>query len=196
MSYTVLDGITPELNRIIAGFSRPRSILGAGAKAVQKGILAHLARLQARGNAKGWPQQFFFSGRLTSVAKNVGVTELTDVSATVTVADPRFVHHISGGEIRAKRGRALSIPLTPQAARLAGKGSLRQSAPWLVMIKSKSGQAFLAAPTTKNGPLVNWFILKSRVTTSPHPEAAPDEAELAREAKSAMRKAADLLVRV
>ena len=90
------DTITPELQRLLAAAKHPMSILGAGAKSVQKGIVKHLVDLQGRGNVHGWPSKHFLSGGPDSVRKHVGVASLTDTSAVITIADARFVHRIEG----------------------------------------------------------------------------------------------------
>jgi hypothetical protein len=41
------------------------------------------------------------------VRKNVGISSLTDSGAVVTIADPRFVHRITGGTVKAERGKKL-----------------------------------------------------------------------------------------
>ncbi|MEI6782699.1 MAG: hypothetical protein WCQ21_17455 [Verrucomicrobiota bacterium] len=97
------DTITPELQRLLREAKHPMSIMGAGAKSVQKGIVKHLVDLQGRGNVHGWPSKHFFSGGPDSVRKHVGVASLTDTSAVITIADARFVHRIEGGTIHTKR---------------------------------------------------------------------------------------------
>ncbi len=72
-------------------------------------IWAHLDRLQARGNENGWPSQKFFAGKQTSVRKNMGISSPTDSGAVVTIADPRFVHRITGGTVKSSTTTILRL---------------------------------------------------------------------------------------
>jgi len=203
MQIQIHDAVTPALRAFAARLGRPRVLLQAGAKAVEVALKQHLKQLQARGNAKGWPSQKFFSGKATSVSKSVGLTELTDTTATVSITDARFIHRIQGGTITAKRGAALAIPLTAEAASYSGKGSLRQSCPGLFLVRTKKG-AFLARSLFekraggKDQPqrqqLRFLFILKKSVTQRPHPEDLPDVEQLRHAATLGMETAANRLV--
>ena len=190
------DTITPELQRLLAAAKHPKSILGAGAKSVQKGIVKHLVDLQGRGNVHGWPSKHFFSGGPDSVRKHVGVASLTDTSAVITIADARFVHRIEGGTITAKRAKMLAIPLTAEAYAASGKGTLRQSMPGLVIVKTPKG-AYLAMPTAGRGKgkdsLRFLFKLVPAVTTKPHPGDMPDAQKLGETARVDMMRAAEIL---
>lgn len=192
------DTATPHLRRLLEQARSPRTartLLGAGSKAVQVGISRHLRALQARGNAKGWPSQKFFAGKATSVEKTVGVSGYTDHSVTVSIADPRFVHRLQGGTVKAKRSKYLAIPLTAEAYALSGKGSLKQSAPGLQIVRAKRG-IYLARPegSASTGRMVFLFKLVPTVTHSPHPEEAPDENALAAAGLAGMETAAQRLL--
>lgn len=194
------DTITPELERLIREAKRPRVLFQAAGKAVQVEISAHLKRLQARGNAKGWPPQHFFSGRPTSVEKNVGISYLSDKQVVVSIADPRFVHRIEGGTVTAKRKKNLAIPLTAQANAAAGRGSIRESMPGLVLIKTKDAVLLCIQERAKRGSakgtiksIIPAFVLVKKVTHRPHPNEMPDRVKLGLAARNAMFTAARLL---
>jgi len=189
------DTVTPELARLLRESKRPKSIYAAGAKAVQVELIRHLQTLQSRGNQKGWPSRKFFAGGPDSVRKKVGLADLSDTGATITIADPRFVHRIEGGTVTPKRAGSLAIPLTAEAYAMSGKGTLRQVAKDLVLIKTKNG-SFLARPSKAKGksPLRFLFMLLKSVTHKPHPQEMPDKSKLTATAQEAMLKAAKLLV--
>lgn len=204
------DTITPELQRLIDTCRRPRALFAAGGKAMQKEISDHLRRLQNRGNIKGWPSQKFFAGKSTSVERNVGVEQITDTGAIVTIADPRFVHRIAGGPVFPKRGKYLAIPLTAEAYAKSGKGTLRESMPGLFVVKFPRG-LFLCRQvesrtragasggrkfnTVKSLRVLPLFKLVRTVTHRPRPEELPDVAKLGAAARAAMTAAARLLLR-
>lgn len=202
------DTVTPELKSIVSTAKRPRALMQAGAKVTQKEVSDHLRKLQARGNKKGWPPQKFFAGKPTSVEKNVGVSQITDQGFTVTIADPRFVHRITGGTVTAKRTKNLAIPLTAEAYAKSGKGSIKESMPGLFVVKFKRGLYLVreVSEKTRNGAtgkrmfgpikrirVIPLFKLVRSVTHKPHPEELPDTAKLAESARTAMFTTAKLL---
>ncbi len=187
-----VNSITPGLAAAAKKVQRPRTLFEAGAKTVQRGIVKHLKTLQTRGNKMGWPSRGFFAGARDSVEKNVGIASITDNGAVVTIADPRFIHRITGGDVTPKRRQYLAIPLRAEAYALQGKGSLRESAPFLTVIRARTGRLYLAK--VMPGHIELWFLLTKKVTHKPHPEEMPPVEELTREAGDAMLKAANLLL--
>lgn len=184
------DTIRPDLARKIKRVQSPLSVYQAGAKAVQREIVRHLRKLQGRGNQMGWPSKGFFAGAKDSVEKNVGISKITDKGAIITIADPRFVHRLTGGRVTPKRRKFLAIPLTAAAYALDGSGSLRESAPALQVV----GKRKLYLAVVKGDRIDLWFALVKSVTHRPHPEEAPVESEVQNAAGSAMERAADLLL--
>lgn len=192
------DTITPELARLLAAVQRPRALYAAGAKAVQVQISEHLRRLQARGNKMGWPAQKFFAGKSTSVEKRVGISRLDDTGAVVTIADPRFVHRIEGGTVKPKRRKYLAIPLTDGAYAKANQGSIRESLPGLVLIKTPKGLLLVMSKASGRGKsktvkIIPMFKLVRSVTHAPHPDEMPPLDQLSTAARNAMFAAAKLL---
>lgn len=197
------NSITPEIARILAEAKKPRVLYQAGAKAVQKEIVTHLRNLESRGNIKGWPSQHFFARGATSVEKNVGVARLDDRGAVITIADPRFVHRITGGTVTPKRAQFIAIPLTAEAYAVSGKGSLRESMPGLKVVKLPRGLFLvkeLSEKTSGRGGvdrirIVLLFKLVKSVTHNPHPDEMPNLDKLSEVAASAMFTAAAILLK-
>jgi hypothetical protein len=196
------DTLTPELKRLMGAVRNPLPLYQAGAKAVQVGISKHLKTLQQRGNKRGWPSQHFFAGSATAVEKNVGIASVSATGAMVTVADPRFVHRITGGVVKPKRRKYLAIPLRAEAYKMSGKGTLRESMPNLKVWKFKTGLFLVKETSEKRGKgkasrirVLPMFKLVKSVTHSPHPEEMPKSAELGATAAEAMTKAAKILLR-
>ena len=196
------DTVTPDLKRLLREVDRPQSLFEAGAKTAQRFITRHLRDLEARGNKKGWPSQHFFAGGKNAVEKNVGIASVTPKSAVITIADVRFVHRILGGTVTPKRAGALAIPLTAEAYGLAGKGTLRESMPGLILFRTARG-AFLGKSTMqkvagrkglKRQQIKALFILLKSVTHKPHPNELPDQARMGAEIHDAMAKAAAIMI--
>lgn len=196
------DTLTPDLKRKLKALERPRTVIEAGAKAVQVSIKKHLRGLQARGNEMGWPSVGFFAGGRNSVEKNVGIAQLNDKGALITIADPRFAHRITGGTVTPKRSKLLAIPLRAEAYRLSGKGTLRESAPGLKLVVYPKGVYLIedlkgagkGGAGKKRVSVKPWFKLVPRVTHRARPQEAPDAGQLSADARSAMNRAADLLL--
>ncbi len=192
------DTITPELQRLMKDVKRPIVVMQAGAKTVQVELSKHLKRLQSRGNKKGWPTQHFFANGPTSVERRLGVNQVTDTGAIITIADPRFVHRIEGGTVRPKRRQWLAIPLTAAAYALSGKGSIRESMPGLKVWRFKRGLFIVRELGESRGKIsrvrvILMFKLVKSVTHSPKPDEKPDEKQLGAAAGKAMERAARLL---
>lgn len=188
------DTITPELKRLMREVKNPLPLYQAGAKAVQVALTKHLRSLQACGNKHGWLSQHFFAGGPDSVEKRVGIASITSRSAEITIADPRFVHRIEGGTVTPKRRKLLAIPLTDEAYRASGKGSIRESMPGLKVWRFPRGLFLvkeLEGRRTKNGKvtkgqggglsrirLLPMFKLVRSATHSPKPDEMPKSAYL------------------
>jgi len=181
MIYEIKDTATPALQSLSAQLRRPRPLLEAAAKAVVNRLKDHFKARQGEGNRRGWPSHRFWYGVKGSVANATGVASVTDTSATVTVADHRFLHKLTGGTITPKRAKSLALPLHARAYALTGKGSIRGSGPpdlfvlktvkgaWLVRNKEESrGKGKVARLR-----LEFWFRLLKRVTQAADPRALP-----------------------
>lgn len=189
------DTITPEVRRIMGELRDPRPVMQAGAKELQVQIVRHLKALESRGNEQGWPSQKFFAGGPNSVDKHVGLAVARAV-ATVTIADPRFVHHVTGGVVVPKRRRFLAIPLTAAAYSAGGKGSIRESMPWLKLVRGAFDTALgrRAGLFLAHGLEVLFQLVRS-VRHRPHPQAMPDLTVIQPRVGAAMARAARLLLR-
>lgn len=184
----ITNTATPALRSAIAQLRRPRPILAAASKAVVQLLKSHFRDRQAEGNKQRWPSSRFWFGVRGSVANSVGVSSLTDTSATVTIADPRFAHKITGGTITPKRAKFLTIPLRAEAKRLGGKGTLRESAPDLFVLKTSRGLWLVKSAWRRRGrgrsaiksqAFQFWFKLVKSVTQNPDPRAMPKDEALA-----------------
>lgn len=116
----IADGITPELNRIAREIGKPRQLMAGCGKQMEIELRKHFAARDREGNAMGWPSKHFWR---REVSMQTALTEVTDKSATVTIASPAFAHKVFGGTITPKRAKALTIPRTAQAY-AAGSASL------------------------------------------------------------------------
>lgn len=166
-SVVIQDTATPALRQIASQVRRPRGLMAAAGKRVEKELRAHFADLDRRGNSKGWPRSHFWNRR---VRQATSMTSATETSAEVTIASPEFVHVLRGGPVTPKRGKFLAIPMT---ARAKAAGSPREGGiPDLFVIGRRSGGSrFLA--TREGGALRVHYRLTARVVHQPTPHALP-----------------------
>lgn len=201
LTIQVTDTATPFLRAAIARLQRPRPLLEAAGKALANRLKDHFKARQAAGNKHGWPSRRFWYGVGGSVANATALTEVTDRSATVTVADYRFAHKVTGGPIAPKRAAALTIPLTAKAYALGGKGTVRELLPQAFVLRTKKGAYLVTNEQERKGRNVAgmrgkvarirlqfWFKLVKGVMQAPDPNALPPAAEMEGAVEAAARK--------
>lgn len=102
-----------DLERVAARLQRPRGLLRAAQMGVANELRAHFDRRDSEPNKMGWPSRNFWIGIAERVVAES--SQVTDSSATVTVASPELAHKITGGTITAKRGGSLTLPASAEA---------------------------------------------------------------------------------
>ena len=185
----VADGITPELNRIAGEIGRPRALLAACGKELEIQLRKHFAKRDSEPNAMGFPKSHFWRN---TVGRNTALTEVSDSRAVVTIASPEFAHKVYGGTITAKRGKALSIPISPEAYK-AGSASLF---PRPLTMVCRPNRPPLLVETGLIGKSRSWklhYVLLKSVTQKADPKAWPEQADLER---SILERARALLARI
>lgn len=187
MSLRIKDTATPALSMAIRRLERPRPVMEAAGKAVEVRLQRHFKERQAEGNKHGWPSQNFWHGGPNSVSSNTGLESVTETRATVAVADVRFMFKVEGGTIRPKRAKLLRIPLRAEAYALGNKGSVRESAPFLKFIKTKSGFYLVRE---RDSVTEFWFRLVPKVTQEADPRALPPAGEF----EAAIERAVDTVL--
>lgn len=182
-----IDLMTPEHQRILRAMVRTRPVMAAAASAMRKDMQEHY-RNQAS-NKRGWPSRRFWQ---REGASRTHIAEVTDTRARVAVDSPAMAHKFFGGTVTPKRGRALAIPVRPEAYRA---GSPREGAfPDLVLLRRKrGGKAWLG--TVRNKVVRILYALVPRVTHRPDKRAFPGPRAATDAALAAMARAIDALVR-
>lgn len=94
-------------------------------------------------------------------------TQVQEGLIAVSINNPILHHQITGGTIRAKKSKFLTIPLTPEAQ----MSSARSFPKALVFIKSKAGNFLLVE--IDQGKIVPQYVLKTQVYQPPVPRANP-----------------------
>lgn len=164
ISVTINDsGVKAALERAGAAVSRPlMALLG---KQAEVEIRKHFRGRNSKPNKHGWTKKNFWE---REGARNTALTEVTDSSATVSIASAAIGFKITGGTIRPKRGAALAIPLTAEAY---AAGSPREWDQPERLFRPK-GRNFLATGDGKGGIKAMYALVKS-VTQAADPDALP-----------------------
>ena len=125
-----------EAAAVALGGRRTMAIAG---KAIEVVTRKHFRTRNREPNKRGWPRQNFWE---KEGARHTALTEIAETSAKVVVASPAIAHKARGGQVKARRGEALAIPLT---ARAYAAGSPREGAiPTLELFKWRGAKrAFL-----------------------------------------------------
>lgn len=187
---TTLNELRP-LNLAAATLAarRPVVLLQAVGKEVAVALQKHFRARDGEGNRRGWPSQHFWS----KVAAKTSHQNATADGVTVTVASAPFIHKITGGKVTAKAAGALAIPLTAEAYKKQGKGTLRESFPGLFVLRTRKGAWLVRSSQENRGQsrekgarrqkprgiqrerLEFLFRLTKSVTHRPDPRALPPE---------------------
>jgi hypothetical protein len=156
------------LMRAATELGRTRPLLAKLGKSMEVRLRAHFAERDTEGNKHGWPSRHFWNRQ---VRQNTALTEVTDETATVSIASPPFGLKLFGGTIKPKRGKWLTIPLTAEAYT---KGSPREWDPADRQRLFRPGKArILAVKDGKDKGFVPMFALAASVTQDADPRALP-----------------------
>jgi hypothetical protein len=169
---TVSDNISPLLRESAARLVDARPLMAELGKELVITLRAHFQELDRKPNARGFPRRHFWS---RTVRNATALTEVTNTSATVTVASPEFVHKVTGGTITAKRAKALAIPLTGEAYK-AERASLFPRPLTMVVRKGRPPLLVETGTIGKNSKWTIHYVLLKSVTHRPDPNAVPKQA--------------------
>jgi hypothetical protein len=177
---TVEDGATPELEAMLARI-RPGSGLG---KAMGRG-LANVLKAHFRSRNADSPNKL--GGKRTNfwsrVAQGVQNPVAESAGVSVTVSHPAIRQKYQGGTIKAKPGKALAIPVAPQAH---GK-SPRVFNNLTLLIVGPKKTALLAKKERGKDRFTTYYILKKQVTQAKDPRTLPRDSAMLEGAAAAGR---------
>lgn len=193
----VRDRMTPEMQNLLREVRSAAPMQAAGQRVVVL-LREHFRKAEAeRPNRRGWPRQHFWA----QFARRVALVSASSEMAVVGVQDPQgaLQHKITGGTIRAKRGRMLAIPLTATAYRLGAMARIPDAFPDAFVMRTRKG-AWIVRSRWENrggrrrgrqGKFVSGlkqerleflFRLLPSVTQRADPRALPEPEDFAREA--------------
>lgn len=188
MQIRIKDQITPDLEKKIRALKNRRPLMRAAGEAARNEMRAHYMRQP--GNVRGFPRQNFWK-RYGS--QKVAISSFDNDQATVIVDSVEMGHRFFGGTITPKRGKALSIPLSPQAYK-TGSASLWVG-PKLTLIERPGKSPLLVDASRPNAWHLHYVLVKS-VTHKPDPRAFPPEGPVSAAVGDMLRQKLSVILRV
>ncbi len=191
ITVSIKDTATPALMRLLAQ-ARSAGPMQAAGQRVAVLLRNHFRDANtSRANRKGWPRQNFWAG----FARRVSLGPTSPGKAVIHIQDPQgaLQHKISGGVVRAKRGRMLAIPLTGEAYKRGAQARIPDAFPdafvvrtakgaWIVQDKYSTRGNGRRRSGIKGQRLQFLFKLVPKVTHAADPKALPDAKTMAGEA--------------
>jgi hypothetical protein len=163
MTISTRDFATPALQRKFDQLRNRRPLMGALGKRLEVELRDHFRGRNAEPNKANFPKQNFWNRIRTATA----LTSFDNECATVTVADPAFGFKVTGGTIKPKEGKALSIPIHPAAAGIMPRSKL------IPGLFHPRGTRVLAIKSPDGKSLINLYMLAPSVTQQADPRALP-----------------------
>lgn len=184
---------------------RPKVVMQAAARAVQRMLVQHFRQKDATPNKLGGKRTHWWA----AVARATQVASVTDDQAVISISEPGMALKVAGGTIVPKEAKMLSIPIHPLAhGRRAG--TVEQVTGIKIWVAKMGSTLFLAqtigdGTRDEKGRFVSaadgadkirlLYVLKKSARVPPDPTALPDRGELEAEALRAAESAVTSIVR-
>jgi len=178
MSIQWSNNLTSKLREMQSQASKPGVLMAALAKEMDVTFRQHFRMLDGRGNKNGWPSNHFW----TREVMRQQTFKSDDRSATLEIASPAFLHKITGGIIRPKKGTGLAIPVHPLAYKLGGPKASGLKLQFGFSPRGKvAGYLFLHGQKKYKGKMLRgdmMYVVVRYVNQSAMPDALPNQADL------------------
>lgn len=145
-----------ELGRIAAKLKRPRAFMASWGNTVVR-----MGKRSARSKSKG-------GGFWLDIADHTRVSEVSDDHATVVNNHFAAAHKEFGGEIRPKKAKALTIPITSEAKGKRASG-FEMGGRELFTLKSDNPDTVGILGYADDSGFKPLFVLRTRVRQNPEP---------------------------
>jgi hypothetical protein len=188
------QGFTTRLSALSSRLARPAALTNILGRAARNRFVSHF-------NTKNREEPNRLGGSRTNfwrqVANSVTAPAVSGDGATVTfsVTQDGFAQRLFGGEIHAKRGLYLTIPMVPEAHGRTAATFERETGLDLFFIGANfGGMLAYKLPGGSDFNIRVAYLLKPSVTQKPDPTAMPDIGELQDELVEVAQKAVDQMI--
>ncbi len=178
MSVTWSNNLTGKLREMQRMAQNSGVITAALAKELDVAFREHFRKLDGRGNKQGFPSRHFW----TRDVMRFQTYTSDDRQAKLEIASPAFIHKITGGIIRPKKGTGLAIPVHPLAYKLGGPKASGLKLQFGFSPRGRvAGYLFLAGQKRYKGKMLRaelMYVIVRYVNQAAMPDALPPQAEL------------------
>ena len=156
-------------------------MIDAGGRGVQNLVIRHLRRRNARPGKPGWPKSNYYEDAASSTI----LERNGDNSALITVHAPGLRLHLIGGDVKAKSGKAMAVPVRPEVAGIWPSEYSGRDRVFL-LVRKAIGKAYLAEREDGGHLRILWRLIK-KARHEPDPAVIPSESEISAAATSAIK---------
>lgn len=178
MSITWSNGLTAQLREIERHAKNSAPLMAGLAKELDVAFRDHFRMLEGRGNKQGFPSNHFW----TREVMRYQTFKSDDRRASLEIASPAYLHKITGGTIRPKKGTGLAIPVHPLAYKLGGPKASGLKLQFGFSPRGRvAGYLFLAGQKRYKGKMLRgtlMYVIVRSVTHAAMPDAQPNQADL------------------
>lgn len=169
------NGFQVKMRQILGQAKNPRAVMAAAGREGATELRRHFRNKErTEPNKLGGKREHFWRQVMQSVSAPV-VTS-SGHTVTISVTDPRFAQKVFGGTITAKRSRALTIPVVPEAYGRSASVFEHETGVKLFVIGRDFGAGMLAAQI--GGAVKVVYLLRKSVHQDADPNALPPQDQL------------------
>lgn len=170
-------GFVARINRFVEQTKNPAGLMRVLGREAANRLKTHFRAKNKTPNKLGGKRENFWRQVGASVQNPVVAGDGHSVS--VSINDPRFAQKVFGGTITAKRAKALTIPVTPEAYGRSASTFEQETGLKLFLVKTGQGAFANAVLATQRGKgLQVEYILTKSVDQPPDPTALPARQEM------------------
>lgn len=160
-----------DFARLIDAAKRPRALLVAAGRAAYNQLRKHFRGKDKTPNALGGERSHFWLQVMRSTQAPLPDEDARTV--TISITDPRIAQKVYGGTITAKRAKALTIPVSPEAYGRTAAVLEQELNVKLFVLPSQFGGGLLAQALSDNSIQIH-YVLRPSVDQDPDPTALPE----------------------
>lgn len=167
------DGFRVKMQRILSTTRNPRAIMAAAGREGANELRKHFREKDRTPNKLGGKREHFWRQVMQSVQSPIVAS--SGHTVTIHITDPRFAQKVFGGRITAKKARALTIPVEPEAYGRATSTFEKETGVKLFLISPEFGEGMLAGQI--GNAIEVFYVLRASVDQDADPTALPPQQE-------------------
>lgn len=170
----------PDVRAALRSSADRRQMLEAAGRGVSNLVIRHLRARGARPGKPGWPKSNYWEDAASSTQ-----TRIVAAEAVVSIHAPGIRLRRYGGNVDAKRGKAMAVPARPEVAGIWPSEYSDRDKVFLVVRRSLA-TAWLAERKSDGHLRILWWLIKT-ARHNPDPSVLPPKSDLAAAAAAAVK---------